>query len=400
MRFSSLCVSFVLPVLLSIVAWVAYRYTLRSYPSNAFTMPSPPSISLNSHLYNATIHPHPLLYAAETLVHHPTLPYFLTGCYDGQLLKLEHLSSSTSLTVTPLSYSGFAAHLTPNQTHLCRTPGHHFLCGRPLGLAFRDERTVIVADAYHGLLSYDLVGGRWTSLWNDSHQDTNSVAVTADGDTVYFTSGSALYRNSEVLYVAFAAECSGALLSYSFSTGQARWLLRGLCFGNGVILLDDDRLLVFAESFRARLRALDLTTMTESVAADNLPCLLDNVQHDRERGRYYWVGCGGPLRVAEQTSVFDVMSAWPWLRWMFMVAVPYDALSVMEVPSAAILRMRVGDDGKHELVEWWVDPKGEKLRSTVGAMYNEDDGRLWLSSWKRDWDYLASIPWTPPSPNT
>ena len=407
MRVSTIFTAFILPVLLSFLAYAAYRASTRSFPAYPFTLPPRPPLTYNSLLLNATRHPHPLLYAPETLAHHPTEPYFITGCYDGQIVRIDPTTSP--LTITPLTYTGYAASLTPPLAPLCRSPGDPFLCGRPLGLAFRDAHTLLIADAYHGLLQYDLASGTLTSLHNLTDADTNSVAVRRDGSVVYFTSASAAYRNFEVTYSFVAGECSGGLLSYTFATGEVEWLMRGLCFANGVLLLDEDREVVVVESGRARVHALHLPTRKHRVVLPNLPCLPDNLSLDpvassspttttssSSSSAYYWVGCGGVPRSEGRPSLYDDLAPHALVRRWLMTLVPYWLIMMLEEKSAMVGRVKVVG-GEHEVVEWWMDPKADTVHSTTGVLYSEEQGgTLWLTSYKRDWEHLFSIPYQPP----
>ena len=288
---------------------------------------------------------------------------------------------------------------------LCREEGHQWLCGRPLGHEFKDADTLLVADAYHGLLQWDMRADRWSVLWNDSQADTNSLVMTKDRSTLYFSSGSAQYRNFEVLYSAISGDCTGAVYAYSFDTGKAERLLGDLCFANGVLLFDDDSTLIFAETNSAVVHTLHLPSRKHSLALSNLPCLPDNLAWDAPASvvyptaSFYWMGCGGPLRTSNQLSLYDLLGPYPWVRRLMMLAMPWRAvvwLSRVSMPAAMVVRVRVGREGDHEVVDWWMDPTGERVVSTTGALYRKEDGRLWLSSWLKEWHYLASVPWAPP----
>eukprot|EP01113_Clastostelium_recurvatum_P050394 TRINITY_DN9528_c0_g1_i3.p1 TRINITY_DN9528_c0_g1~~TRINITY_DN9528_c0_g1_i3.p1 ORF type:complete len:394 (-),score=59.34 TRINITY_DN9528_c0_g1_i3:48-1229(-) len=384
----------IIRALVLFVAYIAYQHVYRPFPAVIYTLPPPPALENNNTLLqSATKYHSDQLIAPETIAFHPNHTMY-TGCYDGQIFSV---SPYPTFTLSHVSYTGYASSLLPEQTHLCTLPGNHWLCGRPLGMVFKSSDTLIIADGYHGLLSYDLSSRTFTSLWNHTQYDTNSVTLSEDGDTIYFTAASGLFRNFEVMYDAISGQCSGALLSYTFSTNSTRFLARDLCFPNGVLLLNAHTLL-YAETNSASLTTLDLRTLKITPVATNLPCLPDNLEFDKGSRTHYWFGCGGPLRMSSRFSFYDSMGQWPSIRKLLVYLLPYPMIKKFAVPEAMIVRMAVVDANTHRISDVMMDPTGSVLDTTTGAHWNTHDDSLWLTSYKTHVKYMARVKWSPPPP--
>ena len=408
MQLSSLLVTVVLPLLLSFAGYVAYQHVTHPFPAITMKLSPPPSLpqpDSNSLLQSASLHSSPLLQAPEHIAFHPSDHSLWTGCYDGSIVRIAFPAASDSSpslpTFTTVSYTGFAASLLPNATAGCKGGGNHWLCGRPLGLDWRNDKELLIADGYHGLLLLDTVHSQYTSLWNDSGCDTNSVLLAANGDDVFFTSASCLYRNYQVMYDALSGQCTGSVWHYSFSSGTARRLLHGLCFPNGLLLADEGepqrRSLIIAETNVAAIHSLQLSSLTHRVVASNLPCLPDNLHWDKQSTSHYWAGCGGPVRIAEAFSLYDFAAPWPVLRQLMAYSLPYWLLRQFVKREAMIVRMRIEQpQQRHAVSDVMQDPQGLRVRTTTSAHWRAEDDRLWLTSYLPHIDYVASVAWKPP----
>lgn len=384
-----------LPLLLSFVCLIAYRYTTDPFSALPYSLKPPPPLASNSLLLNATLHRSPLLRAPESLAVHPTDSSLWTGCYDGSIVRL---TIEPAFRAEVVSHSGWAAVTATarphdiNLTSACSASVDPWLCGRPLGLLFRSSVELVVADGYHGLLSFNLVSGRWQSLWNDTVRDTNSVALDSGGDAIYFTSASARYRNHVVLYDAVSGHCSGSVWRYDFSTRAAELLADSLCFPNGV-LVRSHRLIV-AETDAARLLSIDVSsrpqqphnTHTVSVVldSDRLPCLPDNLDWDAHSSdTHYWLGCGGPIRSAGSFSLYDWLGPLPAVRRLIAVFVPHSLIGLFVPPQAMVARVHIVNDSWHELSDTLMDRRGERLHTTTSAVWRPADNRLYFTSFKK-----------------
>ena len=350
-----------LPLLFALAGSIAYQHWTSPYPATPYSLlPLTGRLPLNSRLQSAVVHQSSLLAGPETIAVHPIDSSLWTGCYDGSLVRAE--TTEAGFEARLVTYTGWAAvnatagsHAAVNVTSVCSSSRAPWLCGRPLGLVFRSADELLIADGYHGLLSYSLSSGRWRSLWNDTARDTNSVTMDGSGgDVAYFTSASALYRNHVVLYDCVSGQCSGSVWAYHFQTRTARLLHDGLCFPNG-ILVQQQRLLV-AETSTARL--LSLSRMDDqqqqqrlSVVADSdrLPCQPDNLHYDKHSTTYYWMGCGGPIRAINAFDTYDFLGPRPMLRQLMIYVLPYKLLDSFVPAQAMVVRMRIVNDSWHEL---------------------------------------------------
>ena len=377
-----------LPLFLSLCAYVVHQHVTAPYPAVRYSLKSPAPLTFNSRLQSAAVHSSPLLSGPETVAVHPTDSSLWTGCYDGSLVRLT-TESESGFEAQLVSFSGWAAvngsvgFHSVNVTAACLSAHNPWMCGRPLGLLFRSSDELLVADAYHGLLSYSLGSGVWRSLWNDSGRDTNSVALDSSGDVLYFTSASALYRNHEVLYDCSSGQCTGSVWRYDFITGTARLLHDELCFANG-ILVREQRLLV-AETTTGRILSLPLDdTAQRSVVidSDRLPCLPDNLHFDKRSTSYYWVGCGSPIRTAGKFDLYDTLGAMPVVRQLMVYLLPYKLIDSLIDAQAMVIRLQVVNDSWHEVSDVLIDPDGTRLQSTTSAVWRANDDRLWFTSFR------------------
>ena len=391
--------TFGLPLLLSLAGYLVYQHSTNPFPAIPYTLQPPPPLTVNTLLHAAELHHSPLLSAPETIAVHPADESLWTGCYDGSIVRAD-VSAERPFEARLVSYSGWAAAgarggdggTDVNVSAVCsdsatRSP---WLCGRPLGLLFRNADQLIVADAYHGLLSYSLATDRWAPLWNDSQRDTNSVALDSSGDVLYFTSASARYRNHVVLYDSLSGQCSGSVWQYSFRSHTARLISDGRCFPNGILV--SGRQLIVAETNAARILAFDIHSGEQqqqqqqrpSVVTDSdcLPCLPDNLHWDRHSSEYYWAGCGGPIRAADSFSLIDFAGRLPLLRQLIVYILPHSLIGALVRPEAMVMRMRIVNQSYHAVSDVLMDPHGERLRTTTSAVWRAKDDKLWFTSFK------------------
>ena len=57
-----------------------------------------------------------------------------------------------------------------------------------------------------------------------------------------------------------AGLCDGRVLRYDMKTKEIRTVMSDLCFPNGIQLSGDEKLLFVSETFRYRVRIIDMTT--------------------------------------------------------------------------------------------------------------------------------------------
>ena len=257
--------------------------------------------------------------------------------------------------------------------------------GRPLGLDFDATGTLIVADAFRGLLA---VGAdRKVKVLADHVGATpilfaDAVIVATDG-RVLFTDAS--QRMSARQYGTFDASlldilehsCSGRVLEYDPATQQARAVIGGLCFPNGIALSADQAQLFIAETGEYRIwkvardaRDLDARAIAPRGSAqarvilDNLPGFPDNLT--RGAAGRLWTGFTKP-----RSRLIDQVADKPALRAMMLRLPKF----LWPVPPAYGHVLAFDEEG--HVVFDLQDPSGA-LPETSGA--TEHDGRLYVQS--------------------
>ena len=191
--------------------------------------------------------------------------------------------------------------------------------GRPLGIETAADGSLLVANAHRGIQRVS-PGGEVTDLLQAVNGEqiayADDLAVSTDG-VVYFSDASVKF-GARAWNGAFAASLldilehggHGRIIAFDPGSGNARVIMEGLNFANGVAISGDDRFLLVAETgsyriLRHWLRGPDAGT-TE-VVVDNLPGFPDNINSGSE-GRF-WIGL-----VAPRDAKLDSLSDQPFLR--------------------------------------------------------------------------------------
>lgn len=127
-------------------------------------------------------------------------------------------------------------------------------CGRPLGLTFDLQGRLLVCDAYYGLYRFNLKTGQKqvlvpSSLKIDGKRNTmtNSLAMSKDGKSVYFTSSSTNFVLSDGLYEMLSAP-SGRVMKYDVNSNTTKVLMEDLSFANGIALSPQEDFLLVCET--------------------------------------------------------------------------------------------------------------------------------------------------------
>jgi len=191
--------------------------------------------------------------------------------------------------------------------------------GRPLGLETDSDGSLIIANAYLGLQRIfqdgsiidllDEVDGRPLVYADD-------LAIANDG-TVYFSEATTKFGAEEYggTYRAALLDIMehgghGQIIEFKPATGEARVIIDGLNFANGVAISDDQRFLLVAETGSYRILKHWLQgpdAGSSEVLLDNLPALPDNINNGRN-GRF-WIGMAAP-RIGQ----LDELSGKPFIR--------------------------------------------------------------------------------------
>lgn len=167
--------------------------------------------------------------------------------------------------------------------------------GRPLGIEIAADGTLLVCDAYRGLLRVDPTSGRFRVLVpaGDALTVCNNAAIAADG-AVYFSDSTRRFPLAHWRADLLEHSGTGRLLRRT-PDGAVDVLLEGLHFANGVALAADESFVVVAETGAYRLTRLWLTGSRageRDTLVDNLPGFPDNLSTGSD-GRI-WIAIGSP----------------------------------------------------------------------------------------------------------
>ncbi len=191
--------------------------------------------------------------------------------------------------------------------------------GRPLGIEFDSDGSLLVANAYLGLQRVAPDGEVSLLLSEIDGQAlvyADDVAVAADG-TVYFSEASTKFSAAEAQGTLDASLLDilehgghGLIIAWSPTDGKARIVLDGLNFANGVAVSEDQQYLLIAETGTYRILkhwiAGPDAGKTE-VLIDNLPGFPDNINNGlNER---FWIGLVSP-----RSALLDRYSHSPFIR--------------------------------------------------------------------------------------
>jgi len=191
--------------------------------------------------------------------------------------------------------------------------------GRPLGIEYHSDGSLLVANAYDGLQRV-AADGSVTTLVDEVNGRplvyVDDVAVAADG-TIYFSEASTKFGAEEYsgtyegsLLDILEHGGHGMVIEYRPDTGATRVIVDGLNFANGVAVSEDQQFLLVAETGSYRIHKYWLQgpeAGSSEVLLDNLPGFPDNINNGQD-GRF-WVGLAAP-----RNDFVDEFSAYPFLR--------------------------------------------------------------------------------------
>ncbi|XP_057657026.1 adipocyte plasma membrane-associated protein Hemomucin-like isoform X1 [Diorhabda carinulata] len=174
----------------------------------------------------------------------------------------------------------------------CKGHYEEHICGRPLGMVFDKNGNMIVADAYYGILRINVKTGNKEILVSPNVEIEgkkpklfNSVALASNGD-IYWTDSSTQFELNDIVYD-FLSDPSGRLIHYDAKTKKNKVLIDQLMFANGVLLLNDEEIVVVGESFGNRLKRYYLKGPkkgTHDIFIEGLPGFVDNLKSDGKGG--------------------------------------------------------------------------------------------------------------------
>lgn len=184
--------------------------------------------------------------------------------------------------------------------------------GRPLGLAWAPDGSLVVADGIRGLLAVrpdGTVRTLATGAGGVPFGFVDDVDVAADG-TVYFSDASDQFGMHDVMADIIEHGGNGRLLKYEPMADEATVLLDGLQFANGIAVGPDERYVLVNETGAYRVTrywlAGDRAGSSEPFIA-NLPGFPDNISFNGDG--LFWLAIYAP-----RNPQLDWMADKPFLR--------------------------------------------------------------------------------------
>ena len=217
--------------------------------------------------------------------------------------------------------------------------------GRPLGLAWSPGDDLIVADAMKGLLRIRpdaSVHRLATSAEGTPFGFVDDVDVGPDG-TLYFSDASSKFGYHAVMADILEHGGNGRLLAYDPATDQARVLLDGLQFANGIAVGPQGRYVLVNETGAYRITRYWLKGERKGeseIFVNNLPGLPDGVSFNGDDT--FWVAMYAP-----RNAQLDAMADKPWLR-KIAYRLP-QALQPTPAPLAFVLGFNLRGELVHNL---------------------------------------------------
>ncbi len=250
--------------------------------------------------------------------------------------------------------------------------------GRPLGVDFDKKGALIVADAFLGLLSIS-ENGSITVL--ASVVDgvpllyTDDVDVAADGK-IYFSDASTKFGAKEHggTYEASLLDIlehggHGRLMVFDPASGEAKTLLDGLNFANGVAVSHDQTYVLVNETGSYRVIRYWLAGPKEGKAEpfiEELPSFPDNISTGLD-GRF-WVALISP-----RNALLDMLSDSPFLREVTM------RLPRSLRPKAETYGHIIAIDGRGDVL---IDLQDPDAAHPVNTSVLETEAHLYIGSLK------------------
>lgn len=245
--------------------------------------------------------------------------------------------------------------------------------GRPLGIEIEADGSLIVCDAYRGLLRVDPESGTITDLVRAGDpidgqplRVCNNAAIARDG-TIWFSDSTARFPLEHWKGDLMEHSGTGRLLRRD-PGGRVEVAVTGLQFANGVALTADESAVLVAETGAYRITRLALTgphAGRRDTLVDNLPGFPDNIA--RGTDGLIWIAIGSP-----RNAMLDLLSARPPILRRLLWRLP-DAL--LPRPANTAWVQAVDGDGRliHDLQ---TTTPGFAMVTGV----REHNGRVWLGS--------------------
>ena len=242
--------------------------------------------------------------------------------------------------------------------------------GRPLGLHWDAQGNLIICDAFKGLLSMSPSGELTTLLTEVDGQPlvfADDLEIAADG-TIYFSDASTRFDQKHYILDMLEARPWGRLIAYNPTNREAKTLLKGLYFANGIAISSNQDFVLINETYRYRITRYWINGPKQGqsdIFIDNLPGFPDGVSSSG-RGTF-WVALP---TVRNQQA--DAMHPHPLVK--NIVAKLPDFARPQPQPYGLIVEL----DEQGNVLRSLHDPEGDNF--PIITSVQESNGMLYLGS--------------------
>jgi len=292
------------------------------------------------------------------------------------------------------------------------------VCGRPLGLTVsEDGGTLLVADAYFGILAVTLLGEERGELSvvashylekDSTNFQTrkilklpNSIQVVKTG-ALYFTHTTDNWERRTILLDLLETSPGGKVMKMDNWRNKLeetpRVIWNSLVFANGLLVDQDEKFALVAETAMARIKRLDMATSKVSVAVENVPCTIDNLAWEVQKDgvsrdqKGVWLGCA--VRRVKPFALIDFLASSTGFRRFLGGALYFTGTSHFMyklVPKTGMaIKMEAEDDARTLVLKdanIYIDPKGAHVPGMAQAVPFK--GKLYMGSHKAEYKGLA-----------
>jgi len=293
-----------------------------------------------------------------------------TSVADGSIRKIDKVTGEISV------YAYSVPNLSAEDRAKCGVSVlNEPLCGRPLGLEFDSAENLWIADAYKGILKVPRSNPSNVQVIVNNYNGVpfkmaNSLYLTNDEKTLYFTDTSQVYTRMSFVSIVVANKPDGRLFKLNLTTGALTVEIDDLRFANGIAVGKNEEFLAVNECSARKIRKYYLKgrkagqneVMVEDIGGYN-----DNIRPDGN-GNFY-VGLFS-YASEELSAILD----YPKLQQLALTYIP--PLNTLGLIDTAGLVKKI--DSKGRVLE--------EIRSANGTLFarcaeaDVHDGYLYLGS--------------------
>uniref|UniRef100_A0A914EBF4 Strictosidine synthase conserved region domain-containing protein n=1 Tax=Acrobeloides nanus TaxID=290746 RepID=A0A914EBF4_9BILA len=362
----------------ALVTGILVALLVSKYEPESFSIPPPPKfegpLALNKKLQGAELLLKDQVKGPESLIVEGDTIYVAPE--DGRILKVVNGKIVKEVILV--------------DDKVCQTSEGRFKnlekCGRPLGMRQLNKDLIIFADAYLGIVTVDVEKGKTNILLaGDAVVDGVQMKFADDLDvldenTVIFSDASTKYQYKTCVYGYLESKPDGRIIQLNIKTKEAKVLLEGLYFPNGVQLFPDKQSFLVSETHRDRLKRFYISGPKkgqQEIFVNNLPGAPDNVRLN-SRGNFYVAIAY--TRHPDKFFLWDFLGPYPWVRNLILQLIPDSYLTAFQLSFIHKHGLVVEIDNNGKYISSLHDPTGVvKFLSEV----HETDKYIYVASFNQ-----------------